>query len=281
MNNEKILVCISGWGSHCQILEPLIAQCPLLAERHRIDIPWQDFVGLPDATRPAALHRYLSRETDGRTQGDKQTDVVILAWSLGCLLGLELSPELHGQAQTGRQRLILLSGTAAMCPTEEIGDRNEGEEKRANLAPYQVVKPIVLRLMQRKLQQAQNTVLRDFALHCLRDRQNDPANFVANYLEQARSFSDTPLHTDTCQALTEGLEYLIRCDLRRRLRDCPLPHPTLLFSGRRDAIIPASQSESLARLLPNSRQEFADEGHNLLLPPASGLSRHISTFLSQ
>ncbi len=279
MNEQKILICISGWGSRCEIFDLLLAQCPVLSERRRrIDLPWQNFSALAQSERAPALLRQVLRELDCTTAELARQEIVVLAWSLGCLLALEFCLELCGSEETGSPtgpapRLILQNATASMCssaPPLFACDLHEGDSER----DYPAVEPGVLRLMQRKLVRgaaAQYAVMQDFARNC-QHRQQNPELFVTEYCRQASSFSPTEL--------VQGLDYLIHCDLRTTLRQSPLPCSTLLLSGREDVIIPPAQGLILSGLLPASRHKELKAGHNLLLPPAADLNKHIKDFLA-
>ena len=246
---NKVLVRISGWGSQCQILDPLLAHCPELAHHKRLDLAWQDFVSITDTSqrRQALLstfeQKYLSSiqgpiHGQGKNPSNPEShlshishqweiaDMLILGWSLGGLLALELNLAInHQQANPKRPRLLLLSPTAAMCGPA-------------------LVPPIILKMMQQKLNQANNSVLLDFAANLgdYHGHHGADKEWKQLYLKQAQSFST--------EQLIAGLTYLISCDLREELGG--LQNPSLLISGTHDKIIPVQQSQALAQLLGNA-----------------------------
>ncbi len=301
---ETVVACISGWGSRCEIFSELLSHCPQLAGRRRIDLSWQDFVAIPQPSeRRAALRQRLLQklvEPAASKEGGReeysgalkrreaaaillQKDILLLGWSLGSLLCLELSLELSsipdrgihtefapelGQTP-GHLGLILLSPTAAMCGTM-------CRTWRAG-SPYPGVPPVALKLMQRGINQPQNNVLQDFAKNCRAPGQTEGA-FVAKYTEQAQSFSP--------EELKLGLDYLLNCDLRAELQQKNFPYDALLFSGRSDAIVPSAQSAVLAHLLfgepTGSRQlQLLNGGHNLLCPPSAELLGKLDDYFNR
>ena len=346
-NQGKYLVCIGGWGSTAQIFDPLISECPELRkfeEAQKIELHWQDFACLDLPARRSALRRAFAGQfcpgAEISAQQPLQRNGIILAWSLGAMLALELALELaqefqpqknegmenapkHSGNTKSRLRLILLSGTAAMCrpsvgcrSCEECGPsvgcdpkkpESKATEKIDNGNNYPFVPDAALRAMQRKLSANPNAVLRNFAQNCCKDTgaessqvpqsgEEDP--FIALYLRQAAHFlppkNEILKNAHAAQAptkkentgsktnkgpLASGLEYLLHCDLCAELQSCPLPFPVLLATGREDAIIPCGQTEALAQLLPKSSLALLDAGHNLLSPPAAGLTERIAAFL--
>ena len=237
---NEILVCISGWGSYCQIFGPLFNQCPRLARHSRVELPWQNFVSITDLTqRREALLQSLRQKcspllTENSAEGKawQTADLVILSWSLGSLLALELSLRLYQEPSSPVPRLLLLSPTAAMCSGPSA------------------VPPGALKMMQRKLRQPGNSVLPDFA-----SKLAASPELTQEYLQQANTFS--------IEELSAGLAYLIDCDLRPELD--ALPYPALLFSGQSDAIIPTQQSQALAQQLSQGQLEFVEGGHSPML----------------
>ena len=332
-NQGEYLVCIGGWGSTAQIFDPLISECPELQkfeEAQKIELRWQDFACLDSHARRSALRRAFARQLCPGAESEEneilallQKDGIILAWSLGAMLALELALELtqkfqpqknegmenapkHSGNTKSRLRLILLSGTAAMCRSceecgpckgcgccEHCGPKNSVETERVKESSYPFVPDAALRAMQRKWCANPNAVLRNFAQNCCKDtgaassqtpQSGEEHPFIALYLRQSAHFLP-PKHEKITQApikndpLSGGLNYLLHCDLRAELQSRPLPFPVLLACGRGDAIIPCGQTEALAKLLPKSSLELLNTGHNLLLPPAAGLTEHIAAFL--
>ena len=328
-NQGEYLVCIGGWGSTAQIFDPVISECPELRkfeEAQKIEVRWQDFACLDLPARRSALRRAFARQfcpgAEISAQQPLQRDGIILAWSLGTMLALELALDLaqefqpqknegmeNAKSKKSRLRLILLSGTAAMCrpsvgcrSCEECGPKNPVEPEITEENNYPFVPDAALRAMQRNLSANPNAVLRNFAQNCCKDTgaessqapqsgEEDP--FIGLYLRQAAHFlppknekiTQAPTKKENTESkanqgsLSAGLNYLLHCDLRAELQSCPLPFPVLLATGREDAIIPCGQTEALAQLLPKSSLALLDAGHNLLLPPAAGLTERIAAFL--
>ena len=254
---KKILVCISGWGSKGEIFKPLYSGFPF-AEYKRIELPWQNFVPITQSKpRRKMLVQSYKQECQAMLSIESETtEVILLGWSLGSLLALELSLELYSlQAMSQlpikmpvNLQLVLISPTAAMC----------GKDDRA------AVPPVALKVMQHKLSLPANHVLHDFTA-----KLQVGTELSKIYLQQAKTF--------TVEELKAGLAYLIHCDLRKELQEQEdFPYPVLLFSGQNDAIIPPQQSKALAQLLGTQAEiELVAGGHNPLLPLLSCPSRII------
>ena len=313
---SQYLVCIGGWGSTAQIFAPLISECPELQkfqDSQKIELRWQDFVGLPVSARRSAIQNGIQSSMQNALarkvcNQSEISDVLVLAWSLGSMLALELALAQEFQPQKNesmknakgkkiRLRLILLSGTAVMCRLNK--PESEATENANNDGDYPFVPGAALRAMQRKLSTNPAAVLRNFAQNCCTNTHNvnqrkKPENekqnsFIPFYLGQAANFLASPNNlqsrdneetpSESSQALSAGLDYLLRCDLRSELRNSTLPFPVLLAGGLGDAIIPCGQTKELARLLPQGRLALLDAPHNLLMPPAAALKEHIDEFL--
>ena len=128
--SSQYLICIGGWGSTTQVFDPLISECPELQkfqDSQKIELRWQDFVGLPVSARRSAMQNAIQNALARKVCNQSEiSDVLVLAWSLGSMLALELALAQEFQPQKNeslknakgkknRLRLILLSGTAAMC----------------------------------------------------------------------------------------------------------------------------------------------------------------------
>ena len=304
--SSQYLVCIGGWGSTMQVFDPLISECPELQkfqDSQKIELRWQDFVGLPVSARRSALQSSIQNALARKVCHQSEiSDVLVLAWSLGSMLALELALAQEFQPQKNesmknakgkkiRLRLILLSGTAAMCRLNK--PESEATENANNDGNYPFVSGAVLRTMQRKLYTNPGAVLQNFAQNCCTNthapNKTNENPFIPFYLGQAANFLVSPNNlqsrdneetpSESSQALSAGLDYLLRCDLRSELRNSHLPFPILLAGGLGDAIIPCGQTKELARLLPQGRLALLDAPHNLLMPPAAALKEHIDEFL--
>ena len=308
--SSQYLICIGGWGSTTQVFDPLISECPELQkfqDSQKIELRWQDFVGLPLSARRSAMQNAIQNTLARKVCNQSEiSDVLVLAWSLGSMLALELALAQEFQPQKNeslknakgkknRLRLILLSGTAAMCRLNK--PESKAIENANNDGDYPFVPGAALRAMQRKLSTNPAAVLRNFAQNCGTNTHNvdqrkkteskKQNSFIPFYLGQAAQFLPSPSKPQNnqetsrknSQALSAGLDYLLRCDLRSELRNSPLPFPVLLAGGLGDAIIPCGQTKKLARLLPQGRLALLDAPHNLLMPPAAALKEHIDEFL--
>ncbi len=60
-----------------------------------------------------------------------------------------------------------------------------------------------------------------------------------------------------------------------------LGQPTLVLSGTDDPIVPLANAKIMARLIPNARLHFFEDGHLGLLTSANTLAPVVSQFLTE
>ena len=93
-----------------------------------------------------------------------------------------------------------------------------------------------------------------------------------NWLKEVLKGSAPSLH--------QGLDYLIRTDLRHRIHQLNIP--SLIIHGRQDAIIPWQAGEWLAENLPHSSIELSEvDGHDLPIRKPSWIIQKLEFFNSK
>jgi pimeloyl-[acyl-carrier protein] methyl ester esterase len=165
----------------------------------------------------------------------------IVGWSMGGTLALERLP-------ASCRALVLIASTACFCSAADYGCGT----------PPQAVRAAV-------------TLLRRKSVAVLPD--------IATRLYHPYAAGSMPLHPGDLDALTEGMVYLFRTDLRERIQAVRLP--VLLLHGSEDALIPPAASSWLHQHLPDSRLELiAGEGHALPLQKPDVVAGRIRSFLA-
>ena len=172
-----------------------------------------------------------------------QVDTIITG-SMGGLLALEYLPECC-------EKLVLISSTATFCSREGY----------ACGTPEKVLRRMIL-----QLKRDPQAVLNEFFNNVHFPDVRDPVNHVPE------------VSAPELERLVEGLEYLLRTDLRDKVPSVQIP--VLLLHGAQDRIIPSSAAEWLNSHLPNSRLRIMeDQGHALLAHHFDTVMDEISHFL--
>lgn len=184
----------------------------------------------------------------GRALSGISGTCVLVGWSLGALLALRAALEFPERVD----RLVLISGTARMPQAEG----------------YAGTDPRVLRAMRSRLTRDVGRVLSEFADLCAEP--DGDAAVRSEYLDMA--------HTQSREALSAGLDALASLDFRGRLKEISVP--ALLLHGSEDRVIPLSQAEAVASLLPDARLEvLAGRGHALPFTASGELGQAVRRFL--
>jgi len=175
--------------------------------------------------------------------------LLLCGWSLG---GVQLLQEvfLGLEAVAG---LVLLAGTARMVADEQVG--------------YGGANAREIRTMQVRLRRMPKDVLRDFATVCF-------APFATDVLQEKFVTDATDISS---KDLKNGLQYLLKADLRENLSKVKIP--TLILHGDSDGIIPSCCSQFLHKHLPNSLLHIIKgAGHGLIITHAQQVAKQIGRF---
>jgi len=177
---------------------------------------------------------------------------VIIGWSMGGMIAIETL----GGNDIPVRALVLISSTARFC---DAADYACGIPARS------------VKAMQLGLEKAPERTLMAFfrALHAPNPTENKELT------EQVKKTIASGINP-----LKQGLNYLIKADLRDNLEKIRIP--TLVMHGEKDGIIPFGASEYLANSLPQGRLWMNSEmGHDLPVREAASVSKIISAFIEE
>jgi len=195
----------------------------------------------PASTYATALRAMINKSKESAT---------LVTWSMGALVALESI----STPATGINRLIIISGTARFCSAR---DYQHGIPEQN------------LRAMTANLSGKPSETLKAFF--------NDAMFPAANTAQLAGKRASKAIQLGI-DCLKDGLVYLRRTDLRRKLPEISVP--TLILHGAQDRIIPASAAEFLHRNITSSRLTIhAGEGHTLILDHPALIAEDIRTFI--
>jgi pimeloyl-[acyl-carrier protein] methyl ester esterase len=222
------LVLLHGWALHGGMWGPWLAELERHARLHLVDLPghghsaWsaevQDLASLARALRP-----------------DLPRGAVLLGWSLGGMIALELARQHPGQAAA----LILVATT----PKFLAGDDWE------HGMPAEVLEEFA-----RGLESDYRGTVQNFL--ALQTRGDEHSRETLRQLRRSLEAHGPP----DVQALAAGLRILRSADLRDGLSGIALP--SLVISGEHDRLTPPAAGRAIAAALPAAQfLEIARSGH--------------------
>jgi len=242
------LVLLHGWGMNAAVWEALPGAVTDGRRIHRIELPGHG--ASPFETDAGGLPAWADACLDAAP-----TAAVWIGWSLGGLVALEA-------ALDAPQRVVALVLLAATPRFVQAPDWPDGTPA----GTFDGFRDALLA-------DPDGTLDRFLALQV---RGGDAPRETLRLLRRELAQRPTPRPA----ALARGLELLRESDLRDRLGmiDCPI----LWLFGERDTLVPPGASESLAKLLPFSRQAIIPgAGHAPLLSHPQETGRRVALFLSE
>jgi pimeloyl-[acyl-carrier protein] methyl ester esterase len=241
------VILISGWAHGAEAMHPL---AEAMAESHWVTSLSLADPGIPRIDVPGGIQ---GKGEDQRHQGDGGAPIsryaraialqldksgepaCIVGWSTGGIAAIEAAANYPQKVC----RLVLLSATARFCSDT---DYSAG------------VDPAVVRAMIRGLKRNPEAVIARFLLQALYPvciPADELARRTKNALEQGTN------------SLIDGLEYLLRVDLRDALPS--ITTPCLIIHGRQDRVVPRQAAQFLVSKLPVSDVELLPSaGHSLI-----------------
>lgn len=225
MKRPRDVLLLPGWGFDERVWPPLLAHLPAW-RFHHLD---------PLSTPTALPSRFM-----------------IIGWSLGALVALDLARHLHGRCS----HLVLFSATPRFT--------------RAEHWPHGLEPPL-LDDFDRRLSEDAAALRRHFAaLIAHGDAQRK------TLLPTLLSLLESGLAPEKARA---GLDVLRRLDVRPAL--ATLTPPTLLLHGAGDVLIPAAAGRYLADRLRRAQLHLLPEvGHAPLLSQPAACAAHILAWLA-
>jgi pimeloyl-[acyl-carrier protein] methyl ester esterase len=228
---KPALILIAGWGHTAQALEPAAS---VLRRGYEASVTsTHEIASCLNTTR---LRSSKSAKRDSRMSpyakglrsaaaglGKKASPCVVVGWSAGAIVGLEVTCENPGSLKG----LVVIGATPKFCSEEGypwgVATRN-------------------LRAMIMGIRKDPRAVL---------DRFFQDVTWPAVESESCRKEKVNEAHHMGIEHLVHGLEYLRKMDLRDRLKGIEIP--ILIIHGREDRIVPWQAGAWLNRSLPDSR----------------------------
>lgn len=220
---KKELVILSGWAVDTFVWSPL---CDMLSDHYNITlIQWNDV---------DSFDRFKDKIID--ILNEKQIGkFTLMGWSLGSLAAMDLAST-HTSCI---EQIILFSGTGKFIQDEST-HYHPGWPKR------------IVRQMIRKLGRDPQVTLNAF-YQSLFTTEEIEQGYFNRFLEESRG----EVNVD---ALTCGLEYLIRMDTRDIISEMKIP--VLLIHGRDDNICPLQAGKYIDRSMTNAHMTILEKtGH--------------------
>ena len=241
------IVLLHGWALHGGMWGPWLEPLTSRARLHFVDLP-----GHGRSPWPATTSNL--RDLTQAVSPHVPAGAVVLGWSLGGMVGLELASSRPGDIAA----LVLVATTPCFLARDDWPN---------GMSPG---------------------VLDGFAAGLAGDYRRTIANFLAlqtwgdenatQALRAMRASLDDHGEPDP-RALAAGLEILRHADLRPQLERIAVP--TLVIAGEHDRITPAAAGRELAARLPTARfVEVPKAGHAPFLSHADAVGREVTDFLS-
>ena len=225
----KKLILIGGWAMPPDILRGLGQTFS-----HDFDLDILTFNQHLSSSEPNShllglekCYNYLKQNID---------PVILMGWSLGGMLSIELANHLKDQCQA----LVLINATAKFC---KANDTAHGFEEK-------YIKALKLGLRQDK-----KKALRGF-YEIASFPHSIKRNELQNWIDAVESI---PI-----KHLSQGLDYLLKTDLRLTVKK--IYQPTLIIHGKQDAVVPIEAGRWLKENIPHATMiSHETEGHGLPL----------------
>ena len=255
---KPTLILIAGWGYTAQALEPVAS---VLRQSYEVRVTSTHEIASRFDTAPLrrskSVKRNFSMSYYAKGLGsfvagleEKASPCVVVGWSAGGIVGLELTCENPGLLKG----LVVIGATPKFCSEEEY--------------PWGVATRNV-RAMIMEIGKDSRAVL---------DRFFQDVTWPAVESESCRSEKVRAARNMGIEHLVRGLEYLRKMDLRDRLKGVEIP--ILIIHGREDRIVPWQAGAWMNRSLPNSRIIMHEGvGHDIPGMQPVVVASQIRTFL--
>ena len=255
---KPALILIAGWGYTAQAMEPVAS---VLRQGYEARVTsTHEIASRLDAAplrRSKSVRRIFSMSSYAKglfsvVSGleEKASPCVVVGWSAGGIVGLEMTCENPGSLKG----LVVIGATPKFCREEEY--------------PWGVATRNV-RAMIMEIRKDSRVVL---------DRFFQDVTWPAVESESCRNEKINAARNMGIEHLVHGLEYLLKMDLRERLKEVEIP--ILIIHGREDRIVPWQAGACLNRLLPNSRIIIHEGvGHDIPGRQTDIVAFQIRTFL--
>ncbi|HUU26673.1 MAG TPA: alpha/beta hydrolase [archaeon] len=223
---------LHGWATDSLIFKSVIDSLP---SRLKAGVIALDLPGFGSASPLEDEETCFSRIISRLSRDNSKAGIGLVGWSMGAMVALETAAGLGQRAAA----VVLISA----CARFARGENNPyGKDRR------------ILKLMSRRLSAAPQEVLEDF-FHGMFSPGSSMrwANFKRDCLPRYRN--------QNREMLTQGLDYLLRADLRPCLGR--VSAPVLLIHGENDPVIDYRLAEELAGALPNARLVKIEAGDHI------------------
>ena len=238
------LVLLHGWALHGGVWGPWLERLATRFRLHLVDLPghghsrWSGATTLVDFARSVSLH--------------VPRGAVLLGWSLGGLVALELARERPGDVAA----LVLIATTPCFLTRDAW--------------PAGLPAAVLDGFANGLAIDDRGTIAKFLALQARGD-EHATATLAALRTSLAARGEPDP------RALAAGLDILRRTDLRATLPG--IATPALVVAGEHDRITPAEAGRRLAALLPAARHvEIARAGHAPFLSHPDAVLRPVADF---
>ncbi|ABS23048.1 alpha/beta fold hydrolase [Bacillus cytotoxicus] len=175
-------------------------------------------------------------------------DVILIGWSLGALVALEVCNNVKTKG------MILISSTAKFTVDERY---KHGW------------KPSFVERMKRNIKKRKNETLSRFYISMFAEEESAVKESFENMIKEFQG--------DSTESLQTGLDYLMRADMRERLKDVNVP--MLLLHGEQDSICPLPAAHYIKEKTNATLKVIHQAGHAICITNFEYCANEINKFI--